>query len=435
MQRKCLQELQNWQKQSSRKPLLLDGARQVGKTYLIEYFGAQCFTKVHKLDFLANPRLIDLFEEGLDPAVIISKIEIYLNVTIDLINDMIFFDEIGECQAALDSLKYFAENLPQAYICASGSNIGLLGSFPVGKVHLLALYPMDFEEFLWIYENMPLNKAYVEQARNKLVHDQLWKILLDYYFVGGMPEAVKAWSNKEKSIQQKCMQVSDIHKDLIVGYQRDFAKYKGQINAQHIETVFLNVPRQLSKNFDGSVKRFVFKGVIEKKNRYADLRGPIDWLVKAKLISKCYPIDSQPRVPLQAQVKENSFKLYFFDVGLLGHLLEMNYTDQQAQKTAYKGYIAENFVQNEFRANGTYPSYSWELARGEIEFLLKSKNGEIVPVEVKSGARTRAKSLQAYIDRYKPTKSVKLIGAVGGNNEDKTKVVWPLYYAQFLKTI
>ena len=241
--------------------------------------------RVHKLDFLADPNLSILFDDGLDPALIIKGIEVHLNVSIDLSQDLVFFDEVGERQAALDSLKYFAEKLPQPYVCASGSNIGLLGSFPVGKVQLLALYPLDFEEFLWTYQNSSLSEAFKEQSRSKIVHEELWQIPIDYYYVGGMPEAVNVWQQDGIGTQEKSVQVQTTHKDLNIGYQRDFAKYNGEVNAHQIESVFLNVPRQLSKNLDGSVKRFVFKNVIENKNRYAALRGPIDWLVKAKLLS------------------------------------------------------------------------------------------------------------------------------------------------------
>ena len=436
MHRLLIQSLLNWKEQESRKPLLLDGARQVGKSYLIEHlFGKKHFDAVHKLDFLADPTLIQLFEDSLEPQVILDNIEIRFNVSINLETDLIFFDEAGECQGAINSLKYFAEKMPAVYVCASGSNIGLLDSFPVGKVHLLELFPLCFEEFLMASNNAGLLKAFQSQSRLKNVHDVLWKMLLDYYFVGGMPEAVDSWFSSELGMHERCEAVKQIHKDLVAGYLRDFGKYSGKAHAQHIESVFLNIPRQLSKNIDGSVKRFTFKDVIAKKQRYTELRSPIDWLEKTKLISKCHPINSQPTTPLASLIKENMFKLFFFDVGLLGHVLGMEYSDQLAQKVNYKGYIAENFVQNELRARVAYPTYSWEEARGEIEFLHKDKQGSIIPVEVKSGSRTRAKSLQSYVDRYKPKYTIKLIGSVGGNNDDTKNLVWPLYYTQFLNSL
>ena len=371
-----------------------------------------------------------MFEDSLDPGSIVAGIEIRLNTNINLKTDLIFFDEIGECPKAVNSLKYFTEKFPTAYICASGSNIGLLDSFPVGKVRLLELFPLSFEEFLMAADREPLLRAFRKRAGQASTHEPLWKMLLDYYFVGGMPEAVQTWFGSRARVRERCRQIKQIHHDLIGGYVRDFGKYSGKVNAQHIEAVFLNVPRQLSSNMDGSVRRFLFKDVVEKKRRYAELRTPIDWLGKAKLISKCYPITGRPAVPLKTRMKENVFKLFFFDVGLLGYMLEMEYEDQQKQMASYKGYIAENFVQNELRATGICPTYSWEQARSQIEFLHRCRNGDIIPVEVKSGSRTRAKSLHSFVKRYQPSKTVKLIG--GRGDGDSNYIVWPLYYAQFL---
>ena len=437
MNRLLIHELLKWQASDSRKPILLDGARQVGKTYLLEnLFGKENFNNVHKLDFLANPSLSKLFDESLEPSIVLNNIEIHLNISIDIKNDLIFFDEIGESQAAVNSLKYFSEQLPNAFICSTGSNIGLLDSFPVGKVQILELFPLCFEEFLMASDNQKLLGAFKEQSRLKSTHDLLWKALLDYYYVGGMPEAVTNWyKNKSKGMHERTEIVKQVHRNLIDGYLRDFGKYSGKVNAQHIESVFRNVPRQLSKNIDSSVKRFIFKDVIIKKQRYTELSSPINWLEKTKLISKCYPINSQPRMPLASLIKENIFKLFFFDVGLLGHLLGMEYKDQLDQSTSYKGYIAENFVQNEIRTHIGYPIYSWEEGQSEIEFLHRAQDGEIIPIEVKSGSRTRAKSLTFYSKRYHPSKTIKLIGAAGGNNENKSSLVWPLYYTQFLSNI
>ncbi len=437
MNRLLIKQLLEWRSSDSRKPILLDGARQVGKTYLLEtLFGKQNFKNVHKLDFLANPNLSALFEESLEPSIILNNIEIYLNKSIDLKTDILFFDEIGESQTAVNSLKYFSEQLPTAFICASGSNIGLLDSFPVGKVQILELFPLCFEEFLMASNNSKLLEAFKSQSRLKSIHELLWKVLLDYYFVGGMPEAVANWNeHQSEGMHERTERIKQIHRNLIDGYLRDFGKYSGKVNAQHIESVFRNVPRQLSKNIDDSVKRFTFKEVIPKKQRYKELSSPINWLEKTKLISKCHPINCQPTMPLAALIKENIFKLFFFDIGLLGHLLGMEYKDQLEQAISYKGYIAENFVQNEIRARIGYPVYSWEEGRSEIEFLHRRKNGDIIPVEVKSGSRTRAKSLTFYSKRYEPSKTIKLIGSVGANNDNKENLVWPLYYAQFLSDL
>ena len=433
VERLLTEKLIRWKDQSNRKPMLLDGARQVGKSYLIEHlFGKRYFSKVHKLDFMQEPGLAELFADGLHPMSIISNYEIRRNASVDLDSDLIFFDEIGECQAAVDSLKYFAEELPRAYVCAAGSGIGLLESFPVGKVEFLELFPMAFEEFVMAAGNPRLLDAFRAQRRSPQVHGAIWPLLLDYYFVGGMPEAVQCWFHGQGSVLERSEQVTSIHDALIAGYLMDFGKYSGKIHAGHLESVFRNIPRQLSKNLDGSVQRFVFKGVVEKKKRYAELRSPIDWLEKAKLASKCFTLDCRPTPPLAAFVRENIFKLFLFDLGILSRLLQMGYAEHQAQKNSYKGFIAENFVQNELRTQGCYPTYAWQQARSEIEFLFQAKNGEVIPIEVKSGKRTQAKSLRSYAKRYAPSSTIKLIGASTADSAKQGTIVWPLYDAGFL---
>jgi len=438
MERLAIAQLLHWKRRSQRKPLLLDGARQVGKTWLVErLFGERHFPAVHRVDFLAEPDIAGIFGDGLEPERIIANLEISRGKQISLETDLVLFDEVGECQQAIDSLKYFAERMPQAHICATGSNIGLLGSFPVGKVEFLELFPMCFEEFVMASENRLLHQALEERRRGQTVHRELWSLLLDYYFVGGMPEAVDAWFNRGRdgSPLEKSEAVKKIHRDLIAGHQRDFGKYGSRLHAGHIEAVFQSIPGQLARVMDDSVKRFVFKGVIENKSRYQQLRGPINWLMQAKLASKCFPIDSRPTMPLKALAKENIFKLFLFDVGLLGHMLNMEYADQRAQAASYKGFIAENFVQNELRSRVRNPTYSWAEGHGEIEFLHRCQSGEIIPVEVKSGVRTKAKSLRAYIERYAPAHTVKLTGTEGKWPDKGRDLVWPLYYAQHLDAL
>lgn len=429
MQRQLLDTLIAWKNQPARKPLLLDGARQTGKSYLLErLFGAH-FPQVIRLDFLEQPSLSAIFEGSLEPQVILDNIELTFNISVNPNEDLIIFDEIGECQAAINALKFFCEKRPNMYVTASGSNIGLLNSFPVGKVELLALPPFTFEEFLWASEQGPLINAFEQNKMNPVVHDKLFNLLLDYYFVGGMPEAVNTWFNmKHEGILKRSQSVSKIHNNLIQGYERDFGKYSDKVSAQQIQAVFNNVPVQLSRNMDDSVKRFKFKDVIQKKTRYQELAGPINWLESCKLISKCHPIDTQPTSPLPALSKDNIFKLFLFDIGLLGHMLNITYKEQLEQRFHFKGYLAENFVQNELIAQYGVPTYSWEYARSEIEFLFKTDSGDILPIEVKSGKRTRAKSLGVYVQRYHPKKTIKLTDTKG-TLENTEALVLPIYYA------
>lgn len=432
MKRIALNALKEWKNKLKRKPLLIDGPRQCGKTFLVrEIFGPNYFKNVLSIDFRRDKEVHAFFEKNIRPDEILSNLSIYLNQKIDLENDLIFFDEIGECGGAIDSLKYFCDNFPKAYVCSSGSNIGLLSSFPVGKIETLHLRPMNFYEFLLASGEDILIDAYEQRSRVHAVHDKLWDKLLDYYFVGGMPEPVAAWfdANNEDKLT-KIKQVKKIQMDLLEGYYRDFGKYSGQIDAMHIETIFNNIPTQLSKNIERTTSRYKFKGVVPKKERYLDVIRPIDWLCKSKLASKCNLIDCRPRSPLMPLAKENIFKLYMFDIGILGRMLDISYEEQRAQKIIEKGYLAENFVINEFIARGYTKNYFWSENTSEIELLVKSTSGEVYPVEVKSGKRTQAKSLRVFIEKYKPTKSVKLVGKAGAN--DKNNIVWPLYYAQYI---
>ena len=432
LQRLAVQGLVEWKQRAARKPLLIDGARQVGKSWLVgRLFGPQAFRRVHWLDFRAEPRLARLFAESLDPATIVGNIELELNERVDLAQDLLFFDEVGECQRAVDSLKHFAERLPSAFVCASGSNIGLLRSFPVGKVEQVELFPLCFEEFVMAAQREPVLEAFRARRRTASAHAALWSLLLDYYFVGGMPEAVAAWFEPEPSAWARAEKVAAVHGNLVNGYRRDFGKYAGRQHAQHIERVFDSVPVQLARNRDDSVARYKFKGVLPRQQRYRELAGPIDWLQAARLVWKCFPLEGRPHAPLAAQAKANRFRLYFFDVGLLGHMLGMTRADHGGEGVSYKGYIAENFVQTELCARVGHPTYGWFAGRAEVEFLHRCRNGEVVPVEVKSGSRTRARSLRSYIDRYAPSRAIKLTGGAGGGFGGPIET-WPLYDAQFL---
>lgn len=433
MERLAYADLLRWKNQDQRNPILIDGARQTGKTYLVEQlFGPREFRRVHKLDFRDQPDLVKIFSEGRSPSQIVANIEADTNQPIDLDQDLIFFDEVGDCQAAVDSLKYFSEQAPHSYVCATGSNTGLLGSFPVGQVEFLELFPLCFEEFLMALGLDILLEAFRERRGGAVVHGKLWQALCEYYFVGGMPGAVVAWSNSQRGTHERIQAVTAVHTRLVEGFCHDFAKYSGNVEALHIEAVFRNVPQQLAQNVDGSVKRYRFSEVIPRKKRYQDLFGPISWLEKTRLVWKSHPIKSQPTVPMAALRKENHFKLYLFDVGLLSHLVGLSYSDHKDQKSAYKGFIAENFFLTEYRARIGYPVYSWAQERAEIEFLHRDNHGDIIPLEVKSGIRTRARSLASYIARYEPPHAIKFANVSRATRSGGIST-WPLYDVQFLR--
>ncbi len=434
MKRILLDQLLAWKQRPTRKPLLLDGARQTGKTYLLQNLLGQTFEHVLRIDFLASPNMAEAFADALNPKDIITNLELLTGKIFNPSSDLLILDEIGECARAVTSLKYFAEQAPTWFVAASGSNIGLLTSFPVGKVAQYNLRPLTFEEFLWASGETTLIRAFEQQAQSSAAHIQLMDKLTDYYFTGGMPEAVDAWfSLPERSLLERIAEVSSIQANLVEGYQRDFGKYAGKVNAQLIEAVFRHIPMQLSSVMDESVKRFKFKGIDACKSRYADFEGAIMWLHRCRLALKNYPIEGLPRLPFAAYQKENMVKLYLFDVGLLNHILGTSYREIKKQAYEYKGYIAENFVQQELTALGIEPSFSWGDARAEIEFMLANEEGQIIPVEVKSGSRTRAKSLQSYIQKCQPHKTLKLTGTQGSSPLEKVNIVMPLYYVKYIR--
>ena len=433
MQRNLLNALIAWKNQPVRKPLLIDGARQTGKTYLLQELFGNTFANILRIDFLENPAYKEAFDGSLSPDELVMNIELLTNQAFNPETDLLILDEIGECERAVTSLKYFAEKAPSYFVAASGSNIGLLNTFPVGKVEQYNLRPLTFQEFIYASNEQALIKAFDSQASTPAVYTKLMDKLTDYFFTGGMPEAVSAWYQyKDSSILERVEKVTKIHADLVEGYRRDFGKYAGKVDTTLIESVFNSIPAQLSLVSDESVKRFKFKHVHERKSRYSDFETAIHWLNCCRLALPNYPIEGLPKSPLAAYKKENMVKLFLFDVGLLNHMLGSSYKEIKQQNYEYKGYVAENFVQQELTAIGVDPSYSWNDARAEIEFILATDEGDIVPVEVKSGKRTRAKSLASYVEKCTPSKTFKLTGTQGSSALEQTNIVMPLYFTQYL---
>lgn len=442
MRRAYLEKLIHWKSKSDRKPLILKGVRQVGKTYLLQQFGKEYFPAFHYLNFEKDSQLAKIFEPNLDPQRIISEIELYLSRKIDKEKDLIIFDEIQICPRALTSLKYFQEEMPALALASAGSLLGIyLGpvSFPVGKVDTLTLYPMSFEEFLLaIDEKMAyefLNPITIDTKIPEILHDRLWEKLKLYFIVGGLPEAVSTFSLNKGNLYEALEMVRSKQIDVINAYYADMAKHSGKENAMHIERVFRAIPIQLAQTQDGNAKKFSFKGVIPGVDRYSRLAGPIDWLQACGLIIKV-PICHSAQLPLLAYTKENTFKLYVFDVGILGAMSNL------APKVIYdynygsfKGYFAENFIAQEFFYAGAHSLFSWHEKNSEIEFL-QELDGTIIPVEVKSGWVTQAKSLKVFNERYHPPYSVIFSANNSSLNEAKNLIRLPHYLAnQFFKSL
>lgn len=408
MKRLILDDLKKWKSKKNRKPLIIKGVRQTGKTFVLKQFGQMEFPKYHYINFEQNQKAIELFQGDFDPKRILTDLSFLLDTSIDVVQDLLILDEIQACPSALTSLKYFAEQLPELALCAAGSLLGLhLGemSFPVGKIDFLRMKPMSFAEFLEANQDLRsleiLNQFTIESSISNIVHTHLWQQFKIYLITGGLPEVVQTYIDNKKDLYSALKLVREKQQDLIYGYYADIAKHSGQVNAMHIDRVWRAIPRQLAKSQDGSAKKFQFKGIIPGIDRYQRLAGVLDWLKAAELIIQV-PILDHVELPLMAYTHESDFKLYLFDVGILGALADL------PQKSildydygTYKGYFAENFVAQEFIAKGVTQLYGWQEHRAEIEFLYLVDN-QIIPIEVKSGRVTKNQSLNKYAEKYHP---------------------------------
>jgi predicted AAA+ superfamily ATPase len=432
MKRALYQDLLVWKDAPRRKPLILDGARQTGKTWLLREFGGQEFRTTHYLNFETDPRICTIFAGDLRPETILPLIELHTGVSIDRARDVIVLDEIQTCPRALTALKYFLEQLPEMAVCAAGSLIGLAGSdesWPVGKVTTLRLHPLSFSEFLEATDELLfshfLRFADAPSPLPEAVHQKLTDTLWLYLSVGGMPEAVARYVDSGVLDAATVADVGRIHADLVTGYRSDFARHAGTVNAHHLSRVFDAVPAQLSRSVDGGSSRFTFKDVLPNSRRFRDLAGPIDWLTATGLVIQSMVVDD-PGVPLAAHRRESMFKLYLLDVGLLHHILGVPAASIVSQTWgSYKGYVAENSAAVQLRSAGVRELYTWTGKASEIEFLIPTAGGA-VPIEIKSGRRARrARSLSVYREKYGPPIAVK--AGAANYHRDEDVIYLPLY--------
>lgn len=417
MKRRVYKELLQWKAQKKRKPLILNGVRQVGKTYLLQEFGSKEFNRFHYVNFEEDSRMGELFSQDLNPQRILQDIEFYLNSAIDKQKDLLILDEIQACPRALTSLKYFFEKMPQLAVACAGSLLGLhLGesSFPVGKVDMIPIFPMNFTEFLVaIDDQRAINGMDTLIHRNpvpELLHEHLWNRLKQYLIVGGLPEPVRTFRDRIENTFSALSEVRRRQNSLVTAYLADMAKHAGKVNAMHLDRVWNGVVAQTAQAQDESISRFKFKGVIPGVSHYSRLVGAIDWLCSCGLLHKIH-IAHAGRLPLFAFTKENQFKLILFDIGILGALADLHpKVILESNYGTYKGFVAENFVAQEFISSGFKKLYSWQENQAEIDFLTEVE-GELLPIEVKSGKITRAKSLAQFSRKYQVSKRVILSGA------------------------
>ncbi len=429
-------QLAAWKARPKRKPLILRGVCQTGKTFLLTQFGHDHFSHVHIINFEKQIPMREVFERDLDPHRILDDLSFRLQTKINIHQDLVVFDEIQACPNALTSLKYFCEDLPELALCSAGSLLGLHlneGSYPVGKVDMMHLYPMTFTEFLEgigdtfsaeVVHNFTLGST-ISEAK----HAHLWDRLKQYFITGGLPEVVALFNEHQHSLYDAATATRTLQEELIKAYYANIAKHSGKVNAMHIDRTWRSVPIQLASNYDANTNRFRFKEIIPSISRYRQLVHVIDWLEAAELVIRL-PIVGAFEQPLKAYSKENLFKLMMFDVGLLGAINPIDpSTILRYDYGTYKGYFAENFVAQQLVSSSSNSLFSWQEDRSEVEFLL-SHHGNIIPIEVKAGNISRAKSLQKYFDKYNPEQSFILSAKPPHQNRKKTVSHLPLYLAE-----
>lgn len=436
MYRKIMSFLEEWKESKYRKPLILQGARQVGKTYSVLEFGRKAYENVAYFNFETNPKLNETFEENISPDYLIPILSHIAGQTIVREKTLIVFDEIQLCERALTSLKYFCEDAPDYHIIVAGSLLGVAVnrkkfSFPVGKVDMKTLYPMDMEEFMIAQGE----EALVEQIKKcfetdspmpSALHDAAMQLYRQYLVVGGMPECVMQFAETKDYILVRHTQDT-----ILASYLNDMSKYpKGlaprRNNLNEIKKtrlVYDNITVQLSKKNT----RFQYK-LIKKGGRASEFENAIEWLCLSGIVSRVYKVE-QIRKPLENYRNIDAFKIYVSDLGLLCAKKNLAANDilyMVEELNDFKGGMAENYVNVQLTING-YHTYYWESARGaEIDFVIQ-RDGQLIPIEVKSADNTKAKSLKVYMDTYKPAYAIKL-SAKNFAFEDGKKVV-PLYAA------
>jgi predicted AAA+ superfamily ATPase len=436
MLRKSLNDLKVWRNSKKRKPLIIKGARQIGKTYLLKEFGKSEFVNFHYFNFEERKDLNKFFETTLNPKDILEKLSIFSQREINIKKDLLIFDEIQYCPKALTSLKYFNEGLPELAICSAGSLLGLgleIDSFPVGKVDFLNMFPMSFSEFLIAAEgekSLKILSQYKDDIPDSL-HEHLWSQMKFYFITGGMPEVVKTFIENKSDLKKAFHLVREQQKFLIISYLSDIAKHCGKENAMHIERLWNNIPSQLSREQNGQAPKFKLRGQIPRIKGFEKIAGALDWLNKANLIIKI-PIINCAQIPFSAYTEESKFKLFMFDIGLLGamsnlppeSILEYDYG-------TYKGYFAENFVAQElsYIEKTKNNLFAWKENTAEVEFIKLFDGKKAIPIEVKSGWVTHSKSASVFQEKYKsPFKIV-----LSGKNLDlknKTVKFIPLYLTE-----
>lgn len=406
MYRIAIEKLYKWKDSKHRKPLIIEGARQVGKTWLMKEFGKKAYNDTVYINFDSNSRMADLFVSDLDTERLIMGIELYVGRKINSENTLLIFDEVQEVPRALASLKYFCENAPQYHIVCAGSLLGIAlhqgTSFPVGKVDFLKLYPLSFSEFL-----MAIDKGQFAELLNKQDYEMITSFkqtyidsLKQYYFIGGMPEAVQSFSeNKDFN------EVRSIQKRILTAYEQDFSKHAPNEIVPKIRMLWNSIPSQLAKEN----KKFIY-GLVREGGRAKEYETAIMWLSDCGLVHKVSRVNTAG-IPLKAYEDLKAFKLFIVDVGLLGCMVGLHqrtFLDGNELFSEFKGALTEQYVCQQLKTIDDLNIYYYTNNRGscEVDFVVDN-GGSIIPVEVKAETNLKAKSLKTYRERFNPEISVR----------------------------
>ena len=439
MEREILHQLISWKSKPSRKPLLLEGARQVGKTYTLCAFGKREFPKYHLFDFEEDRSLAGIFATDLKPDRIISDLSLKAGQQINPEKELLIFDEVQKVPSAITSLKHIAQHHPTWFVIASGSLLGIgLSeiSFPVGQVERLRMYPMSFYEFLrGVDQHLLADRIQAfkfSELQSEVLHQEAWKQLKYYFITGGLPEAIKAYSQQQDNLPDAFRKIRQVQRTILQDYKDDIAKHSGKLKAVKIDAVFESIPFQLARENQG-VKKFVFKGVLERNSKYSELEAPIQWLERAGLVHKI-PICERAALPLRAFASENRFVLYLFDIGILGAMIELApETIVNYNYGTYKRYFAENFVLQELKPTLNSSLYNWQENTSQIEFVTAYRDS-LLALEVKAGVNTKAKSLNVFENKYKPKASFLFCGKAYFPPRNN-RYVLPLYLSAELEKL
>lgn len=410
MKRKIYEDLLKWKNTESKIPLMVVGARQIGKTYIINEFCKKEFKKYIYINLLETPEIVSIFSRDINVMEKFKRMEIFLDTKIDIENTVIFFDEVQESEDIISSLKFFCESEEKFKIICAGSLLGVKinrfkKSFPVGKVRILNMASMDFEEFLMANEKfMLIDEIYNSYNKmmpiDNVLHNKLIELYKMYLCVGGMPEAVKDIINKKMNILEFNKNIAS---DIIISYLNDMNKYVvSNAESIKIEAIYKSIPTQLSNPSN----KFQYSK-LNKNARSRDYIEPLNWLISSSMIYKSNLIKNI-QIPLKGFIDENCFKLYFSDVGLLTSLLGVKYNDIILDNLEiYKGIITENYVATQFVSNKNDLYYWSSSNRAKIDFILYNDDG-IIPVEVNASKNIKSKSLNMYIEKFKPKYSIRI---------------------------